>query len=105
MNAPQLPPETVGEIARQIVDLLKRESVLNGAGNASVKNPPKPRVDRLPPFATAAEVGALVNLTPRTLRRKVLEGRFPPPIRVGKRAIRWKAPDVYGWIEELEAAK
>jgi len=42
---------------------------------------------------TAREVSALLRVTPRELRRLVREGRFPAPVKVGARSIRW-TPDV-----------
>jgi predicted DNA-binding transcriptional regulator AlpA len=38
---------------------------------------------------TAAEVAAALKIAPRELRRLVREGGFPPPVKLGKRRIRW----------------
>lgn len=40
---------------------------------------------------TAVEVAALLRVNVRELRRLVREERFPAPVKVGARAIRWPA--------------
>ena len=37
-----------------------------------------------------------------TLRRMVLGGYFPEPVRLGKRSIGWKTKDVTDWLENLK---
>lgn len=105
MSAPHLPSGAAAEIGRRVAEILKSEGFLRGSSDARAEVTAKRPVSDLPAFATAAEVGAFVQLTPRTLRRLVLEGRFPAPIRIAKRAIRWKAADVFAWLSEREAAK
>lgn len=53
-------------------------------------------------LATAKEVAAFVQTSVRTLRRLTLSGRFPGPVRVGKRAIRWRKEDVEAWASAKE---
>lgn len=38
---------------------------------------------------TARETAALLRVDERTLRRMVVEGSVPAPIRIGRRTIRW----------------
>src|SRR5271170_8288783 len=41
-----------------------------------------------------AEVCTMIGLKRSSIYRYVSEGRFPPPIRVGIRGVRWKLSDV-----------
>jgi predicted DNA-binding transcriptional regulator AlpA len=43
---------------------------------------------------TIETVHTLTSLGKSTIRRMVLEGTFPPPIRRGTRFVRWRAGDV-----------
>ena len=36
-----------------------------------------------------------------TLRRMIMDGYFPPPVRLGKRSVGWRASDVVSWLEGL----
>ena len=44
-----------------------------------------------------AEVSTMVGLKRSSIYRYVSEGRFPAPIRVGYRSVRWKLADVLAW--------
>ena len=57
-------------------------------------------------------------MTPQIMRRKDLEkrlgisrssiylmmseGRFPKPIRLGRRAVGWRADDIQTWLDQLQ---
>lgn len=43
-------------------------------------------------------VRARVGLSDVTIWRLVRDGKFPRPIRIGKRAIAWKSTDIEAWI-------
>ena len=30
------------------------------------------------------------------------EGRFPKPLKVGRRAVRWREDDIQNWLEHLQ---
>jgi prophage regulatory protein len=44
-----------------------------------------------------AEVSTMVGLKRSSIYRYVAEGRFPHPIRVGIRGVRWRLSDVLAW--------
>jgi prophage regulatory protein len=44
-----------------------------------------------------AEVSTMVGLKRSSIYRHVNEGRFPAPIKVGIRGVRWKLADVLAW--------
>jgi prophage regulatory protein len=44
-----------------------------------------------------AEVSTMVGLKRSSIYRYVSEGRFPAPIKVGYRSVRWKLADVLAW--------
>ena len=59
---------------------------------------------------TYREVEQLTGLSHSTIFRKVRDGTFPAPVKVGKRALRWRESDVRAWIDSCppsngEAAK
>ncbi len=45
------------------------------------------------------EVSALLGVSRTTLHRLVSAGNFPKPVRVGKRASRWRQSEVLVWME------
>jgi prophage regulatory protein len=48
-----------------------------------------------------AEVSTMVGLKRSSIYRYVAEGRFPSPIKVGERSVRWKLTDVLAWRSEV----
>lgn len=44
------------------------------------------------------EVARLLGVNARTLRRLVLAGELPAPVRIGKRTVRWRRGDVEEWL-------
>ncbi len=50
---------------------------------------------------TAREVAYRLSIGVRTLYKMVQRGEFPPPIRQGRRLVRWKAADVQRYIDSL----
>lgn len=44
---------------------------------------------------------ALTELSRSTIYSAIQEGRFPRPVRVGRRAVRWRAQDIRLWLERL----
>ena len=47
---------------------------------------------------TRGEVERRVGLRRSSLYREMREGRFPLPVRVGPRAVRWPASEIAAWI-------
>lgn len=54
-----------------------------------------PRVGLAPVSVVAAVCGMGVSTT----WRRVKEGTFPRPIRIGERSTRWRWEDVHAWLE------
>jgi prophage regulatory protein len=44
-----------------------------------------------------AEVSTMIGLKRSSIYRYVADGRFPAPIKVGERSVRWKLVDVLAW--------
>jgi prophage regulatory protein len=44
-----------------------------------------------------AEVSTMIGLKRSSIYRYVREGRFPAPIKVGERSVRWKLADILAW--------
>ena len=47
---------------------------------------------------TRGEVERRVGLRRSSLYREMRQGRFPLPVRVGPRAVRWPAAEIAAWI-------
>ncbi|GHE95122.1 AlpA family phage regulatory protein [Aliiroseovarius zhejiangensis] len=45
------------------------------------------------------DVEQLVGLSRSTLYAMMAEGTFPKPIKLGKRAVGWRAIDIEAWFE------
>jgi prophage regulatory protein len=48
---------------------------------------------------TRKQVEQVVGLSRSSIYLMQSRGGFPRPIRVGKRAVRWRASDINNWIE------
>ena len=46
------------------------------------------------------EVCHYVGIGRSTLYRRVSEGTFPAPVRLGPRSIGWKTRDILAWLED-----
>ena len=46
------------------------------------------------------EVCETTGLGKSTIYKKLSEGSFPAPVRLGPRAIGWRTRDVVGWLED-----
>jgi prophage regulatory protein len=44
---------------------------------------------------------ARIGLSCSTIYMMMSEGRFPRPIKIGRRAVGWRASDVEEWLETL----
>ncbi len=51
------------------------------------------------------EVCELTGLGKSTIYELMQVDRFPRPIRIGFRAVRWRQADLRGFIEELSASR
>ena len=52
-----------------------------------------------PKLMKRPEVEAAVGLSTASIYRLMDEGAFPRPIRIGKRAVRWRGTDLDSWLE------
>ena len=48
-----------------------------------------------------SEVMYLTKLSKPTVYRRVKDGTFPHPVKLGVRATGWKSTDIQKWIDEL----
>lgn len=56
-------------------------------------------------FVTAEEVCEELQICRRTLNRMILDGRFPPPLRLGLRRIVWLKVEYESHIEQARAQR
>ena len=48
---------------------------------------------------TRREVESRFGLSRTTIYRLMREGRFPEPIRIGDRAVRWREAEIASWLD------
>ena len=51
------------------------------------------------------DVEQVTGLRRSSLYERVAGGSFPAPVKIGKRAVRWRYGDILEWIENLETAE
>jgi prophage regulatory protein len=51
-----------------------------------------------------AEVSAMVGLRRSAIYQHISKGRFPAPVKVGDRSVRWKLADVLAWRAHISKA-
>jgi len=51
------------------------------------------------------EVLALVGMSRASVYRKLDEGTFPRPVKLGQRAIAWREDTISDWIEGLQTSE
>jgi prophage regulatory protein len=51
------------------------------------------------------QVETLVGLSRSTLYAMMAEGTFPKPVRLGRRAVGWRASDVNAWLAARETGE
>lgn len=54
---------------------------------------------RFPHLLTRPEVERITSLSRASIYRLMAEGAFPRPIRVGGRAVRWRASELADWLD------
>jgi predicted DNA-binding transcriptional regulator AlpA len=52
-------------------------------------------------YLSREEVATLTGTTRRALEQLADKGRGPTPLRIGRRTVRYKAADVFSWLESL----
>jgi predicted DNA-binding transcriptional regulator AlpA len=58
-----------------------------------------PSIADKPPLLTAADVGTLLGVDERTVRRNSHAGKLPRPVRVTARCIRWRRDELWAWLQ------
>jgi prophage regulatory protein len=54
------------------------------------------------PLLTCKEIQNLTGIKSRsTIWRRVKQGTFPAPVRMGENTLRWRDQDVRTWLESL----
>ena len=53
---------------------------------------------------TIREVCAIAGVSRSSIYTGINEGHFPRPVRLGRKAIRWRASDIEKWLAELPAS-
>ena len=59
----------------------------------------QPVSNNMPKLIRLNEVKILTTLSRSTIYKKIAEGSFPKPIKLGDRAVAWLEHDVLLWIE------
>ncbi|WP_419932236.1 helix-turn-helix transcriptional regulator [Candidatus Poriferisodalis sp.] len=57
-----------------------------------------------PLLLSRPEVERLTGLSTSSLYRAMRSSDFPEPLRIGKRAVRWRYDEIRAWIEERPRA-
>jgi prophage regulatory protein len=64
---------------------------------------PKPPPSKAPPaFYRLRDVMRISALSRSTIYRRISEGRFPSPVRLGGRASAWPSAELQAWIDDPE---
>jgi len=66
---------------------------------------PEPELPSDDTMLKAKDVVRITGVSLATLKRKVLSGDFPAPMRLSPRRIGWPARDVRLWLERLDGAR
>ncbi len=53
---------------------------------------------------TRAEIEARYRLSRSTIYRKMRDGTFPLPLKIGARAVRWSEAEITEWVESRPRA-
>ena len=56
-------------------------------------------LDRL---LTIKQIAAQTGISRSTIYRRIQEGEFPKPVRIGPRATRWPESEIKIWLDELK---
>lgn len=83
------------EVARAVAPLAGKLAEV-----ARASRPPEAKDDPIASGTlTAKQVSAALGVDRREVRRLVASGAFPPPLKVGRRRIRWRRADVTAYLE------
>jgi predicted DNA-binding transcriptional regulator AlpA len=71
-------------------------------GFASDQTPPQEPEPEDDTMLRMGEVVRLTGISGSTIKRMVIDGRFPKPTRLSPRRIGWQARDVKAWLRQLD---
>jgi excisionase family DNA binding protein len=80
---------------------MKGHSVQHSLDLSNATAPPRPRLPAPQKLLTVKDVVQLTRLSRVTIYRLVRAGRFPAPLAVAGRSIRWPEGDIANWQIEL----
>jgi len=55
-------------------------------------------------FMRWREVVKVTGRPRSSLQRDIQDGRFPPPVKIGPRAVGWRLSTVVNWMNEIDGA-
>jgi prophage regulatory protein len=64
--------------------------------------PEKTNICEIDRLIRMQEITEISGKSKSAINRDVAEGTFPAPLRIGKRAVAWKASHIAKWMNELE---
>ena len=64
--------------------------------------PGAPKLERW--LLRRTEVEALVGLSRSAIYSRLQSGDFPPPVKLGRGAIRWRSDELLAWVDALPKA-
>ncbi|WP_419943694.1 helix-turn-helix transcriptional regulator [Candidatus Poriferisodalis sp.] len=65
---------------------------------------PAPHPPQTPLLLPRAEVERLTGMSTSSIYRALRHGDFPEPLRIGKRAVRWRYDEIQDWINRRPRA-
>ena len=60
------------------------------------------RMEPLERLLTIKQIADETGISRSTIYRRMEEGTFPKPVRIGPRATRWRASTIKDWLEGLK---
>lgn len=51
---------------------------------------------------TTEQICAMLQIEKRTLRKWMQAGKFPEPIRLNKRVLRWEKSEIESWLHSIQ---
>ncbi len=54
------------------------------------------------PLLRIQDVERLTHRSRSSIYRDVKSGQFPPPVKIGKRAVAWRHADIFMWLDSRQ---
>ena len=54
-----------------------------------------------PRLLSLKEVSSLLSMSRSTIHKRISEGAFPKPVRIGPRSVRWSSSEIDSWRDNL----